>query len=136
MRLSQKGRNIGNTVLSFQPGHIGGNWIGGLEIAGACLSWGIDNNLTQRVSLRDPVAVARIKTLAAGSCVLAIAYHRPDLSSCNWITRPLAGTLPLPDPITACPALTLDLLSVKDTLCAASTIDWSTPAIGTRAARC
>jgi uncharacterized membrane protein len=60
-------------LVSFQPGYIGGNWIGALEIAGACLSWGIDNNLTQRVSLRDPVAVARIKTLAAGSCVLAIA---------------------------------------------------------------
>jgi drug/metabolite transporter (DMT)-like permease len=64
---------LGGLLLSFQPGHIGGNWIGALEIAGACLSWGIDNNLTQRVSLRDPVAVARIKTLAAGSCVLGIA---------------------------------------------------------------
>ena len=64
---------LGGVLLSFQPGHIGGNWIGALEIAGTCFSWGIDNNLTQRVSLRDPVAVARIKTLAAGSCVLAIA---------------------------------------------------------------
>jgi drug/metabolite transporter (DMT)-like permease len=64
---------LGGVLVSFQPGHIGGNWIGALEIAGACLSWGIDNNLTQRVSLRDPVAVARIKTLGAGACVLAIA---------------------------------------------------------------
>ena len=67
---------LGGVLVSFQPGHIGGNWIGALEIAGACLSWGIDNNLTQRVSLRDPVAVARIKTLAAGSCVLVIALWR------------------------------------------------------------
>lgn len=64
---------LGGVLVSFQPGHIGGNWIGALEIAGACLSWSVDNNLTQRVSLRDPVAIARIKTLASGSCVLAIA---------------------------------------------------------------
>lgn len=64
---------LGGMLVSFQPGHIGGNWIGAVEIAGACLSWSIDNNLTQRVSLRDPVSVARIKTLAAGCCVLVIA---------------------------------------------------------------
>jgi drug/metabolite transporter (DMT)-like permease len=63
----------GGVLLGLLPGHVGGNWIGALEIAGACLSWGIDNNLTQRVSLRDPVAVARNNTLGAGSCVLAIA---------------------------------------------------------------
>ncbi len=64
---------LGGVLVSFEPGQLGGNWIGAVEIAAACLSWGIDNNLTQRVSLRDPVAVARIKTLAAGSCVLVIA---------------------------------------------------------------
>lgn len=64
---------LGGALVSFQPGHVGGNWIGVVEIVGACLSWGIDNNLSQRVSLRDPVAVARIKTLGAGSCVLGIA---------------------------------------------------------------
>jgi len=64
---------LGGVLVGFQPGHVGGSWIGTLEITVACLSWGIDNNLTQRVSLRDPVAVALIKTLAAGSCVLVIA---------------------------------------------------------------
>jgi threonine/homoserine efflux transporter RhtA len=44
-----------------------------IEIAAACLCWGIDNNLTQRISLRDPVAVARIKTLVAGICLLVLA---------------------------------------------------------------
>ena len=64
---------LGGVLVGFQPGLVAGSWIGALEITVACLSWGIDNNLTQRVSLRDPVAVARIKTLAAGSCVLVIA---------------------------------------------------------------
>ena len=67
---------LGGVLLSVQPGHVGGSWIGALEITAACLSGGIDNNLTQRVSLPDPVAVARIKTLAAGSCVLVIALSR------------------------------------------------------------
>ena len=31
-----------------------------MEISVARLSWGIENDLTQRVSLRDPVAVTRI----------------------------------------------------------------------------
>src|SRR5260221_7657911 len=64
---------LGGVLVGFQPGHVGGSWIGALEITVACLSWGIDNNLTQGISLRGPVAVARIKTLDAGSCVLVIA---------------------------------------------------------------
>jgi hypothetical protein len=78
---------------SSVPGHIGGNWIGVLEITGACLSWGIDNNLTQRVSLRDPVAVARTKTLAAGSCVLAIALWQRGGEIPGAITLVCAGAV-------------------------------------------
>ena len=44
-----------------------------LAIACACLSWAIDNNLTQRLSLRDPIVVVRIKALGAGTCTLALA---------------------------------------------------------------
>jgi drug/metabolite transporter (DMT)-like permease len=33
---------LGGVLVSFQPGHVGGNWIGMVEIAAACLSWGID----------------------------------------------------------------------------------------------
>lgn len=64
---------LGGTLITVEPGHLGGSLIGGFEMAAACLSWAIDNNLTQRISLRDPVAVARVKTLAAGSCLMAIA---------------------------------------------------------------
>jgi drug/metabolite transporter (DMT)-like permease len=41
-------------------------------VALACLAWALDNNLTQRLSLRDPFAIVRIKTLAAGSFNLAL----------------------------------------------------------------
>ncbi len=44
-----------------------------LCVAGACLAWGLDNNLTRSLSLRDPVALVRTKTLGAGTCTLAIS---------------------------------------------------------------
>ena len=40
---------------------------GGLLIAAACLAWGIDNNLTRKLSSADPVVIALIKGLVAGS---------------------------------------------------------------------
>lgn len=46
---------------------------GPLLIAGACLAWAIDNNLTRKVSLSDPVQIAMIKGLAAGSTNLVLS---------------------------------------------------------------
>ncbi len=40
---------------------------GALLIAIACLCWGIDNNLTRKLSSADPVEIAMIKGLAAGA---------------------------------------------------------------------
>lgn len=47
---------------------------GGLLIIGACLSWGIDNNLTRKLSSADPVQIAMIKGLAAGAVSIAAAF--------------------------------------------------------------
>jgi drug/metabolite transporter (DMT)-like permease len=47
--------------------------LGGLLIAGACLCWGIDNNLTRKLSSADPVEIAMIKGLAAGCANLILA---------------------------------------------------------------
>lgn len=46
---------------------------GGLLIAGACLCWGIDNNLTRKLSSADPVQIAVIKGLVAGCVNFALA---------------------------------------------------------------
>jgi drug/metabolite transporter (DMT)-like permease len=46
---------------------------GGLLIALACVAWGIDNNLTRKLSAADPVLIALIKGVAAGSVNLALA---------------------------------------------------------------
>ena len=46
---------------------------GALLIAGACLCWGIDNNLTRRLSSADPVQIAMLKGLVAGTANLTLA---------------------------------------------------------------
>ncbi|MEA2626569.1 MAG: hypothetical protein QOD06_2614 [Candidatus Binatota bacterium] len=62
----------GALLLSVQPGQVGAHGAGVLLLAIACAAWAIDNNLTQRLSLHDPVAVVRVKTLAAGSVNLLL----------------------------------------------------------------
>ena len=44
-------------------------------IAGACVCWGIDNNLTRKLSSADPVQIAMLKGLVAGTVnvVLSLA---------------------------------------------------------------
>src|SRR6185312_2336861 len=62
---------LAGAVLSWQ-GHAAFQW-SGLLIAGACLCWGIDNNLTRKLSSSDPVQIAMIKGLVAGTVNLALA---------------------------------------------------------------
>jgi drug/metabolite transporter (DMT)-like permease len=43
-----------------------------LAIVGACLAWAVDNNLTRKVSGSDPVQIAMLKGLVAGSVTTAL----------------------------------------------------------------
>ncbi|MBF6567497.1 MAG: EamA family transporter [Candidatus Binataceae bacterium] len=66
---------IGGTILlGWAPGSLRADSLGIGSIAAACLCWGIDNNLTQRLSLRDPAAIATIKAAVAGLTTLTIAF--------------------------------------------------------------
>jgi drug/metabolite transporter (DMT)-like permease len=56
----------GALVLKLEPGALGADTLGVLLLAAACACWAVDNNLTQRLSLRDPFAIVRVKALAAG----------------------------------------------------------------------
>jgi drug/metabolite transporter (DMT)-like permease len=63
----------GGIVLSWpREAAVGIPW-GSLAIAGACLCWAIDNNLTRAVSAGDPVHIASIKGGVAGAINIAIA---------------------------------------------------------------
>ena len=63
----------GGAVLSWEGRLAGGGLVGPLAVAAAALAWATDNNLTQKISAGDPVQIATIKGLVAGSTNLAIA---------------------------------------------------------------
>ncbi|WP_323018013.1 DMT family transporter [Castellaniella sp.] len=63
----------GALVLSW-PGEarFSGVWPA-LAVLGACLAWGIDNNLTRKVALTDATWIAAVKGLVAGSVNVMLA---------------------------------------------------------------
>lgn len=63
----------GGVLLAWQEVPRAGSLIGPALIAGACLAWALDNNLTRRVSGGDAVSIACLKGLIAGSVNLALA---------------------------------------------------------------
>jgi drug/metabolite transporter (DMT)-like permease len=65
----------GAALLSWQGGSLRAG-TGALAIAGACLAWGIDNNLTRKLSAADPVQITLFKGLIAGAVNLVIALLR------------------------------------------------------------
>jgi drug/metabolite transporter (DMT)-like permease len=77
---------VGGVILASGPGEGSMHALGALAVAGASLAWSIDNNLSQRLSLRDPVAVTQVKTLVAGLVNVTAALALGD---------PLPGALPL-----------------------------------------
>lgn len=62
----------GAVVLSWPGGAVEASWPA-LAVLGACLCWAVDNNLTRRVSLSDPLQIAAIKGLVAGITNVALA---------------------------------------------------------------
>ncbi|MEO8558611.1 MAG: DMT family transporter [Rhodospirillales bacterium] len=62
----------GAIVLNWRSGFQSSELIGPLAIVSACLAWALDNNLTRKVSLSDPVQIAMVKGLVAGPVSLGI----------------------------------------------------------------
>lgn len=63
-----------SAVLGMGSGSSRIDFVGMLCVAGACACWAIDNNLTQRLSGRDPFAIVRVKTAVAGAVNLTGVY--------------------------------------------------------------
>jgi drug/metabolite transporter (DMT)-like permease len=78
----------GGIVLSWEGRVEWGNLGGPLAVAGATLCWGVDNNLTQKVSARDSGQIAMFKGLVAGSVNTAIAL----VLGARWPTLPVLGS--------------------------------------------
>lgn len=61
-----------------------------LAVLGACFAWGLDNNLTRKVSLTDATWIASVKGLVAGTVNLALGL----IAGATWPQLPhLAGAL-------------------------------------------
>jgi drug/metabolite transporter (DMT)-like permease len=72
-------------VLAWNPTEAVRLSGGAVLIAGACLGWAIDNNLTRKVSLADASWIAMVKGLAAGATNLVLAV----LLGASWPTLPV-----------------------------------------------
>ncbi|GAA2017380.1 DMT family transporter [Nakamurella flavida] len=64
----------GAVVLTVAGGVQVGSLLPSLAVLGACLCWGIDNNLTRRVALTDASFLAAVKGLVAGPVNLLLAF--------------------------------------------------------------
>lgn len=62
----------GAVILSWEGQGLALN-AGALLIAGACVAWGVDNNLTRKISAADPVTIAMLKGLVAGTANVGLA---------------------------------------------------------------
>src|SRR5260370_13509773 len=57
---------VGAIILAWSGKPTLQNAIGPLAIICACVAWGVDNNLTRKVSLADPLQIVELKGLIAG----------------------------------------------------------------------
>jgi drug/metabolite transporter (DMT)-like permease len=62
----------GVAVLAWSGAPTLGSAVGPLAIVGACIAWGLDNNLTRKVSLADPLQIVELKGLIAGPVNVAL----------------------------------------------------------------
>jgi drug/metabolite transporter (DMT)-like permease len=67
----------GAAAVTVDPGPSSASLGGTVAIVAACAAWAVDNNVTQRMSSRDPLRLAQVKTgaAAAGLGVIALVTH-------------------------------------------------------------
>jgi drug/metabolite transporter (DMT)-like permease len=117
---------VGAVVLS-QGSLSGANALGGVLIALATLAWGIDNNLSQRLSLRDPIQIATAKAAGASLPMLALALLLGHPFPPVTVTLALLGIGALGYGI----SIWLDLLALRDLGAAREAVLFSTaPFVG------
>ncbi len=76
----------GAIVLSWSGQPTLSGLLGPAAIIAACIAWGLDNNLTRKVSLADPLQIVELKGLIAGPVNLVIGLTA-------------GGSLPAPAPL-------------------------------------
>lgn len=78
----------GGIILSWPSQVSTQSWLSSLAIAGACICWAIDNNLTRKISSADALFIAGSKGLVAGivniCLALAIGVTLPTFSIISY----------------------------------------------------
>lgn len=64
---------LGAVILSWAGTPTLNSVVGPIAIVGACVAWSLDNNLTRKVSLADPLHIVELKGLVAGPFNIALA---------------------------------------------------------------
>ncbi len=84
----------GGVALSFK-GTLGGSLPGVALVAGAGFCWALDNNLTRRISGSDPIQIAMLKGLMAGTTniLLASFLHHDRALLWQWAVGGALGFL-------------------------------------------
>ena len=98
-RVGARGRRgvlliLAGALLLSSAGQRGGgptNLLGPILIVAACAFWGLDNNLTQRISLRDARHIVAIKGLIGGTASLLLAASLGQLGT--WSATSISGVL-------------------------------------------
>jgi len=67
-----------SALLTARGTSGGSDVVGGVLIVGACVGWAIDNNLTQRLTLRDPFQIVAVKTGIAATVNIGLALVRGE----------------------------------------------------------
>jgi len=83
----------GAAVLSWTETPTVASMGGPLAILGACLAWGLDNNLTRKVSLADPLQIVELKGLIAGPFNLLLGFVAAGASMPSWSSIGAAGAV-------------------------------------------
>jgi drug/metabolite transporter (DMT)-like permease len=65
---------LGGMVLSWERSPTFTVPVGPLAVVGACLCWAVDNNLTRKISAKEPVLIAGSKGFVAGLINLGLAH--------------------------------------------------------------
>jgi drug/metabolite transporter (DMT)-like permease len=62
-------------MLTYKPEAAYGISLGALGVITACTIWGLDNNIIQRISNKDPLTIIMVKGLGAGILSLALGRY-------------------------------------------------------------
>lgn len=81
----------GAVALTAGPGAGAADPLGAAAVAAACALWALDNNWTQGLSGKDPVAITRAKCVVAGATNLALAAAVGDAFPGPTAAAALAG---------------------------------------------